>query len=171
MSIPNYGGRQPNTSAYIKNFVYGSPVSLWKIIRYTIGSISLNALTPVSENYNNVYIPGDLYVDGNIVNPSDIHLKQNIDKVDENTTNKLLNLVVSKFNYKSDLTKKTHYGFIAQEFEKEYEELVTVKPDNNYANVKAINYLEIIPLLVDKVQRMQKEIDELKGLNIPLEKV
>jgi hypothetical protein len=37
-----------------------------------------------------------------------------------------------------------------------------VKPDNKYNNLKAINYLEIIPLLVDKIQMMQKEIDELK---------
>ena len=163
MSIANYNGRQPNNTSYIKNFIYGAPKSLLKIIRYTVGNVSLNALTPASVNYDNVYIPGNLYVDGNIVNPSDINLKENIDKVDENSTNKLLNLVVSKFNYKNDLTKKIHYGFIAQEFEKEYEELVTIKPDNNYANIKAINYLEIIPLLVDKVQRMQKEIDELKA--------
>lgn len=162
MSIPNYNGKQPNNSAYIKNFVYGAPVSLWKIIRYTIGSISVNALTPASENYDNVYIPGDLYVDGSIINPSDIHLKENIENIDTDTTNKLLNLCVSQFNFKNDPTKKTHYGFIAQEFEKEYSELVTIKPDNTYANIKAINYIEVIPLLVNKIQLMQEEINELK---------
>ena len=55
-----------------------------------------------------------------------------------------------------------HYGFIAQDFEKEFPELISVKPDNNMANIKAINYLEIIPLLVSKIQMMQTEIDELK---------
>ena len=46
--------------------------------------------------------------------------------------------------------------------EKEFPELVSIKPDKNLANIKAINYLEIIPLLVNKIQLMQKEIDELK---------
>jgi hypothetical protein len=55
-----------------------------------------------------------------------------------------------------------HYGFIAQDFEKEYPELVTIKPDKTKQNIKAINYLEIIPLLVSKIQIMQKEIDELR---------
>ncbi len=48
------------------------------------------------------------------------------------------------------------------DFEKEFPELVSIKPDKNLANIKAINYLEIIPLLVNKIQIMQKEIDELK---------
>jgi hypothetical protein len=162
MSVPNYNGKQPNNSAYIKNFVYGAPISLWKLIRYTVGGKSINALTPANENYNTVYIPGDLYVDGNIINPSDIYLKENINKVDKKITDKLLNLDVSSFCFKDDPKKNIHYGFIAQEFEKEYKELVTVKPDKKYANIKAINYLELIPLLVDKIQMMQKEIDELK---------
>jgi hypothetical protein len=29
--------------------------------------------------------------------------------------------------------------------------------------LKAINYIELIPLLVHKIQDMQKQIDELKG--------
>lgn len=166
MSVPNYNGKQPNNSSYIKNFVYGAPISLWKLIRYTVEGQTVNALTPTSNNYSNVYIPGDLYVDGNIINPSDIYLKENINRVDKEITDKLLNLAVSSFCFKDDPSKKTHYGFIAQEFEKEYNELVTVKPDNRYANIKAINYLELIPLLVDKIQMMQLEIDELKKTKV-----
>ena len=58
--------------------------------------------------------------------------------------------------------KKLHYGFIAQEFEEHFPELVVSKVDKDIANLKAINYLEMIPLLVHQVQQMQKEIDELK---------
>ena len=76
---------------------------------------------------------------------------------------KLLNLNTSQFTFKNDPLSNIHYGFIAQEFEKEFPELVTIKPDKNLANIKAINYLEIIPLLVNKIQLMQKEIDELKA--------
>ena len=74
-----------------------------------------------------------------------------------------MNLKANKFTYKNDPLKQEHYGFIAQEFEKEYPELISIKPDNNLNNIKAINYLEIVPLLVNKIQMMQKEIDELKN--------
>jgi hypothetical protein len=164
MSGANYNGRQPNNSSYIKNFVFGQPPSLWKAINYLNPSGTITqVITPSSNLFKDVYLPGNLYIDGNIINPSDIILKENISEVDESVTNKLLNLNVKSFTYKKDSEHQIHYGFIAQEFEKEYDELVTIKPDINYKNIKAINYLEIIPLLVSKIQMMQKEIDSLKG--------
>lgn len=160
--MANYNGRQPNNTAYIKTFVRNNPSQLWKVSTYTDTNIN-HVLTPTSVNYNNVYIPGNLYVDGSIINPSDIHLKENIEEIDIVKTNKIMNLKSSQFTFKSDSSHKIHYGFIAQDFENEFPELVSIKPDNNMKNIKAINYLEIIPLLVDKIQLMQKEIDELKN--------
>lgn len=161
--MANYSGRQPNNTAYIKNFTYGTPANLWKAYMYISSSRNLiNVLTPTSKKYDNVYIPGNLYVDGNIINPSDINLKDNICHVNKDKTNKLMNLKTSEFTFKSDPDKKIHYGFNAQDFELEYPELVFTKPDENRDNIKGINYLEIIPLLVNKIQLMQKELDELK---------
>ena len=73
-----------------------------------------------------------------------------------------MNLRATHCVFKSDVLKKTHYGFIAQEFEEHFPELVTAKVDKDIANLKAINYLEMIPLLVHQIQKMQKEIDDLK---------
>ena len=163
--MANYNGKQPNNTAYIKNFVYGTPANLWKVFAYVNSSNStVSVITPSSDRYSNLYIPGDLYVDGNIINPSDIYLKENIELIDINKTNKILNLKVSEFTFKDDSARTLHYGFIAQDFELEYPELVCTKPDKNLNNIKAINYLEIIPLLVSKIQLMQKELDELKEL-------
>lgn len=164
--MANYGGRQPNNTAYIKNFVFGSPSNLWNANKYNgVGNIDIGVLTPASQLYESVYIPGNLYVDGSIINPSDINLKDNIITIDEDKTNKLLNLKSIQFTFKNDETNQIHYGFLAQEFEKEIPELIYSKPDNNNTNVKAINYLEIIPLLVNKIQIMEKEINELKEIN------
>jgi hypothetical protein len=157
----NYNGRQPNNTAYIKTFVPGVTTSLWKTITYTSDPI-VNAITPSSSKIDNLYIPGDLYVDGNIISPSDAYLKDNIeDLVKEHSIN-LMNLRATKFTFKSDINKKIHYGFIVQEFEKYFPELVVSKIDKDVANLKAINYLELVPLLVYQMQNMQKEIDELK---------
>jgi hypothetical protein len=162
--VANYNGRQPNNNAYIKNFVSGLPSVLWKTIMFNpSGNVTEGLITTASNNYTNLFIPGNLYVNGSIINPSDVYLKDNIKMIDEDLTNKLMNIKPSQFTFKDDPLKKTHYGFIAQEFEKELPELVSLKPDMNIANLKAINYLEILPLLVNKIQLMQKEIDELKN--------
>ena len=162
LNTPNYSGRQNNSTSYIKNYILGSPTSLWNIVSYPNSSLTANTLTPSSNVYDNVLIEGDLYVNGKIINPSDANLKDNIEPINIKQINNLMKLKVKQFTFKYDTQKEIHYGFIAQEFEKEFPELVSVKPDKN-ANYKAINYLEIIPLLVNKIQLMQKEIDELKN--------
>jgi hypothetical protein len=162
--MANYGGDTPNASSYLKKFNYGTPINLWKQYTYTPNiNTTVNVLTPSTDKYDNIYIRGDLYVDGAIINPSDRYLKNNIESIDDATTNKIMNLLPTQFTLKNDNTHQVHYGFIAQEFENEYPELITIKPDAKFSNIKGINYLEIIPLLVNKIQMMQKEIDELKA--------
>ncbi len=158
----NSNGRQPNNTAYIKTFVDGFQIGLWKTMMYLRAPIPTRVITPVS--VENLLIPGNFYLNGNFVHSSDMALKENVTDVDEQITDKLMKLKLRSFSYKSDSTKKKHYGFIAQEFEEVYNELVEIKPDDKYENVKGINYLEIVPLLVGKVQKMQQEIDELREL-------
>jgi hypothetical protein len=163
MSQPNYNGKQPNNTAYIKNFTYGVPANLWKIKDYTkLDGTKESVITPASTKFESLYIPGDLFVDGSIVNPSDINLKKNIAPLNIEITEKLMKLNPTSFEFKDDPSNHIHYGFIAGELENEYPELVQTKPDQKHSNIKSVNYLEIIPLLVHKIQQMQKEIDELK---------
>jgi hypothetical protein len=114
-------------------------------------------------------------VDGTISNPSDLSLKENIVEISTELSDTVMRLKPTQFTYKSDTQHQVHYGFIAQEFEEHLPELVTNKPTSNTnynpsinkhleTNIKAINYLEVLPLLVHKIQNMQKEIDELKTI-------
>jgi hypothetical protein len=64
-----------------------------------------------------------------------------------------------QFNY-IDSPKDTQFGFLAQELEKVYPELVYGVSEND--TIGSINYLGLIPLLVEVVQKQQKEIDQLK---------
>jgi len=161
----NYSGKQANNTAYIKNFAYGVPANLWKVTDYkNEEGITEYAITPSSDKFKNLYIPGDLFIDGDIVNPSDIRLKKNVEPINDVIGEKLMNLRPCLFEFKDDPSNNTHYGFIAHELEKEYPELIHFKPHNDVAEpIKAINYLEILPLLVHKMQKMQKELDELKS--------
>ena len=162
--IGNYNGRQPNNTAYVKTFISGSQTPLWTTISYTDTTTNLlkNVITPASSNYPNLYIPGNIYLDGSVISPSDVYLKENVENLNDDISVNLMNIRPTKFVFKSDIVKKIHYGFIAQEFEDHFPELVIEKVDHNFANLKAINYTEIIPLLVHQIQKMQKEIDDLK---------
>jgi hypothetical protein len=163
-SSANYSGKQPNNTAYVKNYIAGTPTSLWKTIKYTdsINHQIVNAITPTSKLNSNLYIPGNLYLDGSIISPSDAYLKDKIENLPEVISENIMKIRATQFVFKSDPEKRLHYGFIAQEFEEHFPELVLPKIDKDVANLKAINYLEMVPLLVYQMQRMQKEIDNLK---------
>jgi hypothetical protein len=160
----NYNGRQPNNTAFVKTFVSGIQPPLWTTITYKDTTTNLNkgVITPSSRLYDNLYIPGNIYLDGSVITPSDIYLKDNIEYLSNDVSNNLMNIRPTQFVLKADILQKIHYGFIAQEFEEHFPELVTAKVDNDIANLKAINYTELIPLLVHQIQKMQKEIDDLK---------
>jgi len=164
MGEANYNGRQPNNTAYIKNFVKGITANLFKVTDYTkLDGIKERVITPVSKTVKSLYIPGDLFVDGSIINASDAILKKNITSLSVEITDKLMSLNPSSFQFIDEPSSQIHYGFIAEELEIEYPELIHSKPDQKYSKLKSVNYLEIIPLLVHKIQIMQKELDELKS--------
>ena len=158
----NYGSKQPNNTSYIKMFSVGTTSQLWKPFVYN----NKTTLTPSSNNADNVFIPGDLYVNGSFVNPSDLTIKENIKIIHPSTYDNIDYLKVVEFHFKDDDNKKLHYGFIAQDVLKQIPELVTTIPKkegDEIHDILAVNYLEIIPLLVAKIQKMQKDIDELKA--------
>ena len=70
----NYGGRQPNSTAYIKTFIEGTtpPNNPWKSSIYVYDKKKVNVLTPSKEV--NIYIPNNIYIGGSIIytTPSDV---------------------------------------------------------------------------------------------------
>lgn len=59
----------------------------------------------------------------------------------------------------SPIIKNKHYGLIAQELKEIYPDLVVESQDG----FLAVNYLEIIPLLIRSVQELKSELDASKG--------
>ena len=93
----------------------------------------------------------------NFYTRSDLRLKENISNINITDLDKLNLLIPKSYNVKKDNSK--HYGFIAQEVEKLFPNLVNV--DDN--GMKSVNYLEIIPLLLLKVNDLERKIDEIKN--------
>ena len=155
-SVANYGGKQPDNTQGIKQFVEGpSSQAAWVYKRLPSG---LKVQTPANRT-TPVYIPSDLYVNGSIFNPSDATLKKDIHEIWEEESNALMDIKPISFKFKDDIKSKIHYGFVAQDFEKIYPNLVK----NSEMGYKTINYIELVPILVSKIQTLDAQIEVLKN--------
>jgi len=154
-TLNNYGGKYPNNTQNIKQFYTGTPGQVWtfKPNAVTVNGVVNNVIVPTTKT--DVLIQKDLIVEGAILNPSDITLKTNVKEL---VNNEILNLNPVEFNFKSDESQKKHFGFIAQEMEKIFPDLVS----NEQLGYKTVNYIELIPLMLSKMKQMQTEIDSLK---------
>lgn len=122
------------------------------------------------------YFKGTTKVDGTllanvIVLNGDTISINNVRNLPQRNTNSLTQLHPVSYTFKPDTTWKydekmqremeaTHYGFIAQEVQKIFPELVYEREGN-----LSINYIEMIPLLLQEIQKLSAEVDELKKQN------
>jgi|GEM_PF-1945879 len=94
------------------------------------------------------------------MNGSDIRLKQDISDL-EDPLQKVLGLRPVRYNWISENPSTTtgqHIGFIAQEVENLFPQLV-----GNLGGYKSLSYAEFAPILTGAIQQQQKEIDLLKS--------
>ena len=128
----------------------------------TSSSSSNNVTSTCS--YDTIF-EGNVTVIGTFTNPSDIQLKKNVQNIPNVESDKIMDIcpVTYQLNTNNELKDNAkHYGFIAQDMEHIFPELVQY---NDALNLKTINYLELIPLLISKMQKMQMQIDELTQNN------
>jgi hypothetical protein len=91
--------------------------------------------------------------------PSSARYKQDIAAMGTRSAG-VLQLPPVTFVYKGDTAGATHYGLVAEEVLAIYPELVT---RTAIGEVQAVKYLELIPLLVNEIQRQQQELAELRA--------
>jgi Chaperone of endosialidase len=101
------------------------------------------------------------------VTPSSARYKHNIAAMGTRSDG-VLQLRPETFAYRDDAQGVVHYGLIAEEVAAVYPELVT---HTAAGEVQAVRYQELIPMLVNELQRQQRqsesqqrELDELRGL-------
>jgi hypothetical protein len=112
-------------------------------------------------------VDGTIY--GSIQTPSDVRLKENITSIlnDSELTVKLFELNPIHYTYKYDRHDKIikkHYGFLAQDVEILFPELVSPMDKNSSERLISVNYPEFIPIMISKMKQMQNELDELKEI-------
>lgn len=97
--------------------------------------------------------------DGTYTVVSDLKRKKNILPVQSQTVQQILLLRPVKYLMKEEPeSAKQHIGFISQEIEKIFPELV-----NDNKGTKFLNYTGLIPILTKGIQEQQQQIEELKN--------
>ena len=92
------------------------------------------------------------------VSASDENIKENITSLD-NVLDKIKNIRCVNYNLKDEEIYKKRLGFIAQDFQENFEEVTSI--NNN--DVLGLRYTETIPILLKAIQEQQAQIEELKS--------
>jgi len=124
------------------------------------------------------YFSGDLQYTGTLTDVSDIRLKKNIQAL-ENVLPRILLLMPKTYEMKTDeyefmnLGEGKQFGLIAQDMEKVFPELVKkgAHPDatgNKNIEYLSVDYIDMIPILIQGMKEQQQQIELLKAENIKL---
>jgi hypothetical protein len=105
---------------------------------------------------------GNLYIKGNLYTISDKRLKKNINKL-ELTVDPLNKIKAYSFQYKSRPEAGTLLGFMAQDVQEFFPELVSVGSDGGLS----LNYIGLVPVLWNYTQTLQKKVED-QGREIEL---
>ncbi len=98
---------------------------------------------------------GSVTVNGQFTLTSDARLKKNIKQM-ENVMPKLLAMNGKSYNWIDEATsKQNQIGLIAQEVEKIFPELV----QTNETGYKSVNYIGLVPVLLEGIKDLQKQLD------------
>jgi hypothetical protein len=104
MTSANYGQRQPNSTAYIKTFIEGNELNLdnlWKQSLFINNKIDV--LTPT--NANDIYIPRNIYIGGQIIHTIPKTLQEGTSNYLETSPN-IISIVQELQNQVQELQKQ-----------------------------------------------------------------
>lgn len=87
---------------------------------------------------------------------SDENFKTNIEDLKTDTLDKLLNVKTITFNWKEGDTDTTNVGFLAQDLEDYFPELVS---EDVYGN-KSVNYANMTPILVEAIRELDLKVKD-----------
>ena len=92
------------------------------------------------------------------VSASDENIKENITSLD-NVLDKIKNIRCVNYNLKDEEIYKKRLGFIAQDFQNDFEEVTSIDNDD----ILGLRYTETIPILMKAIQEQQTIIEDLKA--------
>jgi Chaperone of endosialidase len=139
----------------------GTPNGWGLLMNIASGNVGIGTSNPSQK----LHVIGNILATGTIT-PSDSRYKKNIQPL-KNALHKVqqLNAVTYIMNQQAfpewQFDNLLQYGLIAQEVEKVFPEMVKTIDNKGY---KGVDYVKLIPVLIEAIKDQQKQIDELKIL-------
>ena len=90
---------------------------------------------------------------------SDERLKDNITELNDNTLDNVCNIRAVEYTWKSRPMSKKCIGFIAQNVQEYYPEVVETNPGDGYLGIE---YTSMIPVLLKSIQQLKSKLDDTK---------
>ena len=111
-----------------------------------------------------IYNNGNAWLQGTLIQASDARLKKDIALL-RNPLQKIMQLNGYTYHWKNEQADNNlQTGVLAQEVQKLFPELVTENKDG----LLAVNYSGLIPVLIESIKEQQKQIDELKSVQLQM---
>jgi hypothetical protein len=95
---------------------------------------------------------------------SDERLKENINDLSPTVLEDLMNIKTVHYNLISDTTHKPQIGFLAQNLEQYFPELVDTDRNSGF---KSVYYAQMAPILVEAIREMNLKIIEINDIETP----
>ena len=125
----------------------------------TTGRVGINQPSPSYPLHVNASVSGtSIYASADIVAYSDVSVKENI-RLIENVIERIQQSRGVLYD-RIDIDSKNNIGFIAQELEVAFPELIVTNEDGT----KAVKYQNTVAVLFEAIKDQQRQIDELKQI-------
>jgi hypothetical protein len=158
------GGNNVNNTA-LRNAVYYGAQSNHQTVFLTNDAERMRITSGGFVNINNtanttyqLYVNGTIYATGDVIAYSDKSVKTNIRSI-ENPIQKIMKSRGVLYD-RTDIDSKDNMGFIAQELEEQFPELIST--DNK--GVKGVKYQNAVAVLFEAIKEQQNQINELKNI-------
>jgi hypothetical protein len=129
-----------------------------------VANLGIGSLIPGTDNYNDVgnssYRWDDIYATNNVIQTSDIRLKENINTLSYGL-NEIMQLNPVSYTWIDRPEKGTKLGLVAQEVLSIIPEAVDIGTDTN--RTLGLRYSDFIPVLIKAVQEQQIQIENLNN--------
>ena len=170
IGIYGYAVRNPDLSMFTAGVAgiahYRGGIGVYGGINSPMNTLAVNAKY-AGYFSGTTKVSGTLLANTVVINGDTVNI-DNIQSLSQETTNRLAQLRPVAYSYKPDSMWKydekmqsemegTHYGFIAQDVKKVLPELVYEREGE-----LSINYIEMIPILLQEIKRLTIEVEELK---------
>ena len=154
-------GQKTSTGGFSNSIAIGSNATNTATNEFMIGSVTRRIDTMVFNGGTGNTC--SINASTGISCSSDERLKTNITDLNSDTLDKVLSLKTVTYNWKTDENGKPMIGFIAQDLQSQFPELVS----ENIDGMLSVNYAQITPVIVEAIREMNLKITNINDMTTP----